>query len=76
MTKIAENLKPALVGLSLEDRAELALFLLQSLDDAEDVDAEAAWDIELQRRMAQIKSGEELGEPAAKVFSDLREKYS
>lgn len=39
-------------------------------------DAEAAWDAELERRMEEIGSGKALGEPADKVFTELREKYS
>jgi putative addiction module component (TIGR02574 family) len=76
MTPTAESLKSSLARLSHEDRAELAYFLIQSLGEGEDADAEAAWDAELARRLAEIKSGKEQGEPAAKVFAELREKYS
>ena len=76
MTDIAERLKPELARLSTQDRAALASFLLRSLDEVEDADAEAAWDVELARRAAEIKSGKAIGIPADKVFSDLREKYS
>lgn len=76
MTEVAERLKPALTQLSEQDRAALAHFLIHSLDEHEDDDAEAAWDVELARRAEEIKSGKAIGEPAAKVFADLREKYS
>jgi putative addiction module component (TIGR02574 family) len=70
-----EALKPRLAELSVQDRAELVDFLIRSLDEGVDEDAEAAWDAELDRRMAEISSGQAVGEPAAKVFVELREKY-
>ena len=76
MTETAEKLKFELSHLSLRERAELASFLILSLDEEVDVDAEAAWDAELTQRMEEIKSGEAVGEPADKVFTELREKYS
>jgi putative addiction module component (TIGR02574 family) len=63
-------------GLSESERAELAHFLIQSLEQGKDEDAEKAWDAELGRRAKEIKSGKAIGEPAEKVFSDLRAKYS
>ncbi len=76
MTEAAERLKSELSQLSLQERAELAHFLIYSLDEEMDADAEAAWDAELVQRMAEIKSGTAVGEPADKVFAALREKYS
>jgi putative addiction module component (TIGR02574 family) len=76
MTETAANLKSMLAELSTEDRAALAHFLIHSLDEEMDPDAEAAWDVELARRAAEIKSGTAQGEPADKVFAALRRKYS
>jgi putative addiction module component (TIGR02574 family) len=76
MSETAERLKSRLGTLSARDRAELAHFLLHSLDEKIDRDAEAEWDKELAERLKEIKSGKAVGEPAAKVFSELREKYS
>jgi len=76
MTETAEKLKSELSRLSLQERAELASFLIHSLDEEVDADAEAAWDTELAQRMEEIKSGKAMGEPADKVFAELREKYS
>jgi putative addiction module component (TIGR02574 family) len=80
MSEMATKLMSVLSLLSAEDRAELAQFLIRSLDEAEDgaadSDAEAAWDAELARRMEEIKSGKAVGIPADQVFSALREKYS
>ena len=45
-------------------------------DKATEADAEAAWDAELARRMAEIKSGKSVGESADQVFTELRQKFS
>lgn len=76
MTETAEKLKTKLSRLSPKERAELAHFLIQSLDDEVDADAETAWDAELARRGKEIRRGKAVGEPADKVFAELREKYS
>ena len=75
MTKAAEKLKAELATLPVEDRAELAHFLFRSLKES-DQDEQAAWDPELASRLQEIKSGKAKGEPAAKVFAELRKKYS
>ena len=76
MTAIAEKLKSELSQLSLQERAELATFLFESLDDVEGDDVEGAWDAELAQRLEEIKNGTAGGEPADKVLSELRAKYS
>ena len=76
MTETAEKLKAQLARLSMRERAELAHFLIHSLDEGVDADAEAAWDAELAGRMEDIKTGRAVGEPADKVFAELRKKYS
>jgi putative addiction module component (TIGR02574 family) len=76
MSAMAEQLRGKLAGLSEADRAELALFLIHSLDHGTDIDAEAAWDTELQKREEEIRSGRATGEPAKEVFSELRKKHS
>ena len=52
----AELLKKAL-SLPIEERADLAGSLIESLDDAEDDSVAAAWDEEIARRMAEVDSG-------------------
>jgi len=44
-------------GREPETRAELAAELLDSLDGPADPDAEAAWDVEIERRIAAIEAG-------------------
>jgi putative addiction module component (TIGR02574 family) len=73
MTPSVETLKEQLGLLSQEIRAELAAFLLESLDPP---GAGGAWQLELERRMEEMESGEEVGVPAEEVFANLRKKLS
>jgi len=76
MADLVERLKSQLETLSNRERAELAQFLIRSLDQDYDEDAEAAWEIELTRRVTEIESGKAVGKPAEQVFAELRKKYS
>jgi putative addiction module component (TIGR02574 family) len=73
VTETAERLKSELSRLPPKERAELAHFLIHSLDDEVDADAEAAWDAELAKRLEEINRGQAVGEPAAKVFGLIRQ---
>ncbi len=75
MTQTAEQLKQALRELPAQERADLARFLIHSLDDQEDPEVEEAWGEELQRRTEEIQSGRVVGEAAGAVFTRLREQY-
>jgi len=59
----------------LEDLLEDRLELTDSSHPEAEADAERAWDVELERRGQQIRSGRATGEPAEKVFSELRDQY-
>ena len=76
MTETAHRLRSELALLSSDERAELAHFLLVSLDEGQDDAAEAAWDAELARRVEEIQTGKVIGEPAAEVFDFLRRKHT
>ncbi len=76
MTDTMESLKDQLLQLPQKQRAELAHFLLETLDNSEDVEDEAAWDAELARRAEEIKSGQDVCEPVEKVIAELRKKYA
>ncbi len=69
-----EDWKARLGTLTTQERTELARVLIESLND--DPDTQAAWDAELTRRVADIKSGRAVGRPAEEVYADLRKKYS
>jgi len=57
------------------DRAELARFLIESLDDSEDPDVEAAWDAELLSRVERIDQGKSRLRSAHQVLAEIRDKY-
>jgi putative addiction module component (TIGR02574 family) len=76
MTETAEKFKQQLSQLSPQDRAELAYFLIHSLDEEAESEAEVAWNRELTQRMQSIDDGTAIGEAASQVISDLREKYA
>jgi len=75
MTKTAENLKIELAQLPMQDRAELAYFLIHSLDEGVDDNIFNEWDKELTQRLAEIYGGTANGEPLDKALLELREKY-
>jgi putative addiction module component (TIGR02574 family) len=71
MSETAEKLKLELSQLSTQELAELAYFLIHSLDEGTDIDVEAAWDHELTQRLEDIHSGTAVGEASFQVFSEL-----
>jgi putative addiction module component (TIGR02574 family) len=71
MTDAVARIVAQLDGLSQQERAELAHVVLASLEP-EESGAEAAWNDELARRVARIRSGEAVGTPAEQVFADWR----
>ena len=62
--------------LSPEDRAELADFLIESLDEEREEGWDEAWNAELTRRLREIEEGKVVGVPAEQVIARLRAKYS
>lgn len=57
MSKAAQSVFADALRLDPETRAELAEELLASLDGPADPDAEAAWDVEIERRITAIEAG-------------------
>ena len=70
-----DQLKDQLGKLPAKTRAELAHFLIVSLDGERDDDWEAAWDAELDRRMESVENGTAVLIPGEEVFAQLRAKY-
>ena len=75
MSETVEKLKEEIEILTNQERAEIARFAIHSLDQGGDDDAEAAWEVELARRVSDIESGTSVGKPAERVFAELREKH-
>jgi putative addiction module component (TIGR02574 family) len=59
-------------ALSDEERARLALSLIESLEPAEAGDVEAAWRAEIEARLAAYDRGEVKAIPADEVFAKIR----
>lgn len=57
MTRASRELLKQALELPLDERAEIAAELLQSLNEAEE-DVEAAWAIEIEKRVAAARAGE------------------
>ena len=68
------ELKAAAALLPAPERAELAHYLLETLDPAEEGAAEASRE-ELVRRATDIRSGKAVGKPVEQVLTRLRELY-
>jgi hypothetical protein len=76
MTALAEKLKPQFAELSSAERAELASYLLETLDGPANPAAHSAWEIEVARRADEIRSDRAEGRPIAEALSDLRSRHS
>jgi len=74
MTQAVEQLKSQASTLSTAERADLAYFLLTSLEPEED-GVQEAWREEIARRVAEIRSGQAVGRPIEDVLAELRERY-
>ena len=57
MTKVAQAVLAEGLRLDLDARAEIRAELLGSLNGPSDPDAEAAWNVESERRVAAIEAG-------------------
>ena len=67
-----EEIVAAALNLSQSDRAELASRLIESLDDADDGDVEAAWIEEAEQRYADYRAGRVTAREAGDVFAEAR----
>ena len=75
MPSTAEQFKVELRKLPVKERAELAHFLIESLDNEEGEAWEAAWRAELNRRIESVKNGTTVLEPGDELLARWREKY-
>jgi len=72
MSTLVDELSARAKALPAEDRARLAEELLESLQEESDADAEAAWDREIERRVAEIEAGAVRLVPAEEVHAEAR----
>jgi putative addiction module component (TIGR02574 family) len=76
MSVTIDQLKSEMSTLPANERAELAHFLIESLENGPEEGVEAAWEAELARRSEEILSGKVTGRPAEQVFAEIRARYS
>jgi len=58
MSTRADTILGTALELPPKERAWLASELIASLDESKDSDVEAAWAVEIERRIAEVESGE------------------
>jgi putative addiction module component (TIGR02574 family) len=75
MTEAVTQILAYLDQLSQQERADLAYAFVCSLEPEEEGVAEA-WNAELSRRVAEIRSGQAVGKPAAQLFAEMRQERS
>lgn len=76
MARSLAELRHELLTLPRKERADLALRLIQSLDESAEEDVDAYWKEELVRRSRQIESGEAELIPADEVFKKARQRLA
>jgi len=72
MSKSVAELEREARHLPVHDRALLAQHLIASIDPGEDVDAEAAWLEEAERRYQAYRQGKLTAKPADQVLHDAK----
>ena len=75
MTNLVEELSSRALQLPPEDRARLAEELLASLQEESESEVEAAWDREIELRLAQVKNGTARLVSAEDVHAEARKIY-
>lgn len=58
MPKSRQDVLADALALDVHDRADLAAALIESIDPEMDDDVEAAWEAEIERRVAELERGE------------------
>lgn len=73
MADLVAELSERAKDLSPEDRARLAEVLLASLEETPSAEVDAAWDVEIHRRIMEIEAGAAVLIPAEEVFARVRQ---
>lgn len=71
MSLTLQELKNASSGLPADERAELAQFLLNSLEEQDEEGTRAEWLALAEKRMAEVRAGKVVGIPAEEVLKNL-----
>ena len=70
----AEQVLETALNLPASERAQIAVSLLQSLDQTSDTETEAAWAAEIERRVREIDDGSVTLIPWEQVMRTMRER--
>jgi putative addiction module component (TIGR02574 family) len=76
MASTLSDLTKKAAQLPEQERAELALTLIESLDGPADPDVEEAWAQEIERRVRQVEKGEAELIRAEEVFARIRRRLA
>lgn len=76
MSVLMKEIANKALDLSSEERAELVHELILSLDNLKDKGVEKDWDMEIEKRVKDIKNGTAKGRPAEDILAEIRAKYS
>ena len=71
MSKTLTELEQHLSQLSADEKARLALYLLEALEPVEAGDIDEAWRLEAESRLAAIENGAATTSSADEVFEEL-----
>lgn len=75
MTTLLEELSTRARALEPEDRVRLAEELLASLQDDSETEVDAAWDLEIQRRLEEVTNGSASLVSSEQVHAEARKIY-
>ncbi|MBY0526519.1 MAG: addiction module protein [Gemmataceae bacterium] len=75
MTDAVRQLWAQIERLSFDERVELMDLIQISLPEEELRVIEKAWEVEVERRMKDVRSGKTKGIPGEQVLAELRKKY-
>ncbi|MCK5057597.1 MAG: addiction module protein [Candidatus Aminicenantes bacterium] len=70
-----KRLKNEALELPIQERAELAHILIASIEERGEMDVSSAWDMELEKRIREIREDKVKGVPVEEVFAKLEKKY-
>ncbi len=77
MSLLLQEITNKAFKLPTDERAKLACELIISLDKKDiDKEVETTWDVEIARRVVEIRSGKAKGRPAETILAEIRAKYS
>ena len=72
MSGVLRDITHRATALSPEERAQLAVLMLESLHESSSAEVDAAWDQELQARIAAYEGGEPKLVSAKDIFDEAR----